>query len=227
MAVAGKGRWFVTAKPSAHQGARRELAAQVRRLIEQCLMTEVPKDVLEAAAMKVKSLVLELQKKQGIPFFEAIQNGDYASNRLPYADRNLAVGHANPIAPPMILEEEGEWVVGKVKLGRAYEGAPGFIHGGVVSLLFDQLFGSIIIREAIAGVTGELNVRYEKPTPVGVPLVFRTRLADIEGRHHRCEGVLVSGDEVLARASALMVAVDRDHLRGLFEAAHGASGEGE
>ena len=209
--------------PPPHQESRRELAARTRELVEQCLMTEVPRDVLEQAAQRVASIVEDLKRSQGVPFFEAIKSGHYLQNKVAYADRNLVVGHANPLAPPMLLDVDGDWTVGTVNLGRVYEGAPGFIHGGVVSLLFDQIFGSIIVRHGVPGVTGELQIRYIKPTPVCVPLKLMARIEEVDGRHYKCAGKLLCGEEVLVRGSAVMIAVEKEHLRVLFETTHNRS----
>ena len=189
-------------------------------------MTEVSQDVIEDATTRIEGVLEDLKAVQGVPFYEAIANGHYLENRIAYADRNLVVGKANPVAPPMKLSSEDEWVVEHVTLGRVYEGAPGFIHGGIVSLIFDQIFGSIMVREGVPGLTGELQIRYKKPTPVSVPLKLMARIKEIEGRQYRCEGKLLHGGEVLVTGRALMVAVEGERLRFLFEAAHGESEDG-
>jgi len=218
-----KGRWYVTEMPEPHQAARRDLADKVREVIEQCLMTEVSQDVIEDATARIGDVLEDLKAVQGVPFREAIANGHYLANRIAYADRNSVIGKANPLAAPMDLSSEDEWAVGHVTLGRVYEGAPGFIHGGVVSMLFDQIFGSIMVREGVPGLTGELQIRYKKPTPVSVPLKLMARIKDINGRQYRCEGKLLHGGDVLVTGRALMVAVEGEQLRVLFEAAHGES----
>ena len=45
------------------------------------------------------------------------------------------VGLANPLAPPMTMEadEEAKVIRGEVHFGRAYEGAPGCVHGGYLA----------------------------------------------------------------------------------------------
>ena len=68
-----------------------------------------------------------------------------------------------------------------VTLGAAHEGAPGRAHGGIVAGLFDDVFGFVLGVIQEPAFTGELKVRYERPTPLHRPLLCRGRLASATG----------------------------------------------
>ena len=109
---------------------------------------------------------------------------------------------------------EGEEVVATVVLRRAFEGAPGRAHGGIVAAAFDDVTGFVIGMLREPAFTGELTVRYVKPVPVDQPLEMRARLA-VENvassssrpkRHH--------GDELVATCKAIYITVDPTRFAG-------------
>ena len=53
-----------------------------------------------------------------------------------------STGFRNAIAPPLVMHEEpdGLWW-SEFELGEAYQGPPGWVHGGVLALVLDQLLG--------------------------------------------------------------------------------------
>ena len=97
-------------------------------------------------------------------------------------------------------------------LDAAHEGAPGRAHGGIVAGLFDDVFGFVLGVVQQPAFTGELKVRYERPTPLHRPLLCRGRLASRQGRKLLIEGELVdpSGPDetVVARGTGLFITVD-------------------
>ena len=208
--------WYAFKDPGEHQKARRVLSDKVRALVEECLLSEVPIEEMGKAGEFLESALGVLRRQRGSSFVEAVENGDFKASPITYADRNPVIGKANPIASPMLLDGDGEWVVGRVNLGSVYEGPPGFVHGGVISTLLDQLFGSLMVREGVACLTARLAVRYRRPTPIGEDLVLRARIGRSVGRRYMCEGLLSFGDKKMADADAMMVAVDNEHLVSLF-----------
>lgn len=81
------------------------------------------------------------------------------------------------------------------------------VHGGVLPLLFDHMFG-MIAHAAGRPIsrTAFLHVDYRKITPIDAPLVMRGRVSRIEGRKAFVSAALVDGDEtVLAEGNGLMI----------------------
>jgi len=51
-----------------------------------------------------------------------------------------------------------------------------YLHGGVISLLFDELLGWTSRFLGYKALTARLEVRYRKPVPIGTPLLFKGEL---------------------------------------------------
>jgi len=128
-----------------------------------------------------------------------------------FEDRAVA-GRANPTSVDLEVEFEDEEVVARVTLRRAFEGAPGRAHGGIVAAVFDDVTGFVIGRIGQPAFTGELTVRFVAPVPVDEPLVLRARL---DGRERR--KIFISAEAtaradtdplVVARCHAIYIAVD-------------------
>lgn len=125
----------------------------------------------------------------------------------PMTDRAVG-GQTNPISAELEIEHDDDEVVVRTVLGAAYEGAPGRAHGGMVAALFDDVTGFALPLAGTAAYTGELTVRYHRPVPIGTPLEFRTRIAGRQGRKLRITADCTAGDEAVASAEALFIAVD-------------------
>jgi acyl-coenzyme A thioesterase PaaI-like protein len=81
------------------------------------------------------------------------------------------------------------------------------VHGGVLPLLFDHMFG-MISHAAGRPIsrTAFLHVDYRKVTPIDVPLAIRGRVTRTEGRKAFVSAELVDADEaLLAEGNGLMV----------------------
>jgi acyl-coenzyme A thioesterase PaaI-like protein len=81
------------------------------------------------------------------------------------------------------------------------------VHGGVLPLLFDHMFG-MISHAAGRPIsrTAFLHVDYRKITPIDAPLLVRGRVTRTEGRKAFVAAELVDGDDaLLAEAHGLMV----------------------
>lgn len=90
---------------------------------------------------------------------------------------------------------------------RFHVGGNHAVHGGVLPLLFDHMFG-MVSHAAGRPIsrTAFLHVDYRKITPIDAPLVVRGRVTSTEGRKAFVAAELRDGDEaVLAEASGLMV----------------------
>jgi len=86
-----------------------------------------------------------------------------------------------------------------------FAGPPGAAHGGIVAAYLDEvLSGAVVSHTGRVHVTGELSVRYVRPTPVERPLLGRGRAVRAEGKYVDLEGTIEDLDtrEVVARATA-------------------------
>jgi len=59
---------------------------------------------------------------------------------------------------------------------RKYCGWSRYLHGGLVSLIFDELLGWLSFNLGYDAVTARLEVRYRQPVPVGSRVILRGEL---------------------------------------------------
>ena len=124
-----------------------------------------------------------------------------------FEDRAVA-GRCNPTAVDLEVNWEEDEIVATVVLHRAFEGAPGRAHGGIVSAVFDDITGFVIGRIGEPAFTGELTVRFVAPVPVEEPLTIRTRLERRERRKLFITAEASAGDAVVATCKAIYITVD-------------------
>lgn len=82
-----------------------------------------------------------------------------------------------------------------------HQSYPGRMHGGVITALLDETIGRAIMinyGEAIWGVTVQLNVRFLKPVPLGVPLSAVGRITLDRSRIFEGTGELYLPDGTVA-----------------------------
>ncbi len=141
------------------------LTSALRRLGEVSLRTTVERDVVLEAQHQVEQITARLEA-QMIPanFGVVVTTSGHVRG---YG--NAVVGLRNPIAPPLTIVQD------RVKGGASsefflnalYEGPPGKVHGGVLALVLDQIFGEAAAAGGTPGMTGTLTLRYLKPTALG------------------------------------------------------------
>jgi acyl-coenzyme A thioesterase PaaI-like protein len=126
---------------------------------------------------------------------------------LSHGDRPFA-GPFSPWSVDMEVRREGDEAVGRVTFREAHEGAPRRCHGGVVAGVFDDVLGYVLQVHQLIAFTGTLSVRYEQPTPLFRPLVFRARLNGQEGRKLFMAADSWDGDRKIASAEAIFIVTD-------------------
>lgn len=160
---------------------------------------------LEAAPRRTRDFVRI--KRQFFP--QGVEDGE----QIVHFDECFVSGRWNPLGIGIEVWREGEGVRATVKLGAAFEGAPGRSHGGIVSAIFDDVMGYLLTVHEIPAFTGELTVRYLAPTPMGVELTFRSWLLHRDGRRILTEAEALAGDQRLATATATFIEVDPSRFR--------------
>ncbi|MEO3783032.1 PaaI family thioesterase [Actinocorallia sp. B10E7] len=180
-----------------------ELAAEVRRLNEAAVHTELPEDELEELTAQVRALTDRLNTvRRDLPPI----SGTGESGML----QQLAgpvTGVLNPIAPPCQVEflEDGSVRTG-FTLNTVYEGPPGLVHGGVSAMIMDQLLGLAANGRGVSGLTATLEMRYRRPTPLGEPLTAEARIDRVEGRRTHAVGRILNAEgKVTIEAAAVFV----------------------
>ncbi|EPQ71445.1 hypothetical protein MMMB2_5279 [Mycobacterium marinum MB2] len=117
-------------------------------------------------------------------------------------------GMGSLLLPPWTLTRYApDGVEMRGSFSRFHVGGNSAVHGGVLPLLFDHMFGMISHAAARPiSRTAFLHVDYRKITPIDTPLLVRGRVTRTEGRKAFVAAELVDADEVLlAEANGLMV----------------------
>ncbi len=127
--------------------------------------------------------------------------------RLNHFPDCIVSGAANPMGLGMAIWRDDDEAVARVRLGHAFEGAPGRAHGGVVAAIFDDVMGMVLTIHAEPAFTARLMVSYLAPVPVGVELEFRARQTWREGRKLFIAAEARHAGEVLAEAEGLFIAL--------------------
>ena len=199
------------------RAAMRRLGDAMRVLVERMFATSVPLPAVEEAIESLDRLNrrLDAYPTGRIPegFSEASTSGD------PHAffDNSPLMGRANPLAPPIATAIEDNRVVGRVRFGAAYEGAPGCVHGGFVAAAFDEVLGMAQSLTGTPGMTGTMTVRYRRPTPLYADLRFEGWVDRVDGRKIFTVGQALHDDEPTAEADAVFITVDFSRIADLYD----------
>jgi acyl-coenzyme A thioesterase PaaI-like protein len=125
-----------------------------------------------------------------------------------YLPRSPLVGQVSPLAPPIDYEHGNGRLTGRGEFHAAYEGPPGYVHGGWIALAFDEMLGMANIATGHPGMTGRLSIRYRRPTPLHRPVTFEAWTEEVDGRRIVTRGTLTVDGAVTAEAEGLFVMID-------------------
>jgi acyl-coenzyme A thioesterase PaaI-like protein len=211
------GSWL--AEPTETDPAKRDLARELRQLLHSLGRSGATADEMRQFAARIREGRERLGRSSRTNA-GAIDGRSFPPGMEDFLDRSPITGQANPLAPPAVLRRdmEARRVTGEVTFDAAFEGAPGIVHGGFVAALLDEALGMATIFSGSTGMTVELVTRYRRHTPVSTPLRLAAWLVSTEGRRIRTAGELLCGDDVLALASGLFIAVDSGKFAALAAA---------
>jgi len=178
------------------------LTAAIRRLIDAGIHTDVDEAAAREAQAAVEAVTATLERKKRT----ASNTLRHEDTGRPLAWANPAIGVRNAIAPPMVIHHEPDgraW--SEFTLSGAYEGPPGWVHGGICALVLDHILG----EAASDGLTqpkftGTITLKYLRGTPLGelraeayidrtegVKTFARGSISDAEGTTVEAEGVFI------------------------------------
>ena len=185
---------------------RGRLAEAVRALIDAVMTTEgEDSELLLDVAAEAERLAARLGGgREAGAGYRPRSHGDY----LP---RSPVVGQASPLAPRIDWEESDSAIDGQPGIeahgtfGAPYEGPPGYVHGGMIALAFDEVLGIANIAAGHPGMTARLTIHYRKPTPLFRDLHFRAALDRVEGRRIMSRAEVWDGEILTAQAEGLFV----------------------
>jgi acyl-coenzyme A thioesterase PaaI-like protein len=186
---------------------RVRLTQAVRHLIDVALTAEnVTEARLHDAADTAERVAAELgEATTGAPTRSVRTRQEMGHDD--YLPRSPLVGAVSPMAPPLAYEFRDGRIHAHGVFHAAYEGPPGYVHGGWIALSFDEVLGMTNIGSGHPGMTGKLSVRYRRPTPLHVDVRFEGWVEQVDGRRIVAKGSLHAGDELTAEAEGLFVII--------------------
>ncbi|BBY73925.1 thioesterase [Mycolicibacterium parafortuitum] len=184
---------FEAAEPG--PGFGRFLTA-MRRAQDLAVSADPDPDTWNEAADRVEELVALLE-----PFRAG--EGVGPSSRVPSLP-----GAGSLLMPPWTVTKfEADGVELEVTFSRYHVGGNSAVHGGVLPLLFDSMFGMVIHATGRPiSRTAFLHVDYRRVTPIDTVLTARGWLREAEGRKAWVNAELLDADgNVLAESNGLMI----------------------
>jgi acyl-coenzyme A thioesterase PaaI-like protein len=160
-----------------------------------------------ADVMRDAPLRQRVMTSEGLANFKMAIPGEHEVVRHQLFSDSVVSGAANPMGLGGYLWREGDTAVMEVTLGKAFEGAPGQAHGGIVAALLDETMGLVNAIHEVLAFTAQLDIKFLEPTPVNEPITARAWRARSDNRKHYIEAELLAGERVVATASALFIAV--------------------
>ena len=216
-----KGFHIRTEERSENDKRRIEIAKEVRTVIDQLLATSAPVEELERTQEIINQAVALLKSRSHSHDYEGPSEGSLAPLNS-FLDRSPIIGAINPLSVPMRMEIDGDGgtestVVGHAIFPAAYEGPPGCVHGGFIAAYFDEVLGMAQSLSGNPGMTVNLTVDYRAPTPLKQTVIFRGRVASIDGRKISVSGTLHHGETLCAEAKGLFVSMRPEVFSRLVE----------
>jgi uncharacterized protein (TIGR00369 family) len=106
-------------------------------------------------------------------------------------------------------------VVSLPTVGDAFEGHPGFLHGGVIVTLLDEAMSKAVRATGRVAVTRNIEVDFLRPVLSGAPLRLEGRVVRSDGRKHWAESEIVDAEgKLLAQAKGLFLEITQDQKKG-------------
>ncbi|WP_255799547.1 PaaI family thioesterase [Mycobacteroides abscessus] len=177
------------------------LTESVRRLVELTIRTEAEATTIAEAKARIDSVVEDLSRSVMSSSFGVRQVADGQGP----AWGNAVIGVRNPLAPPLAVHHEADGSVwSEFILGAQYEGPPGHVHGGICALVLDHVLGATAHQPGRPSVTGTLQLRYERGTPLG-PLRAEAHVDRIEGVKTFAVGYITDAAGITVRAEGVFI----------------------
>ena len=200
---------------SSYWNAKRTLAEAMRALQEQVLTADISEAEALSLAERIKAETTELAALVQVTGIIANARRKQHGNIAVINHELLAIGgHSHPGAPGIKIWHAGDETHGSVQCGWAFEGPPGHVHGGWVAGMLDHFMGIAHMRAGRPGMTGSLDVRYHRPTPLNVELALRASHEVISERRTRVIAEILHEDQVTASAVAIFIRPSRNIFKG-------------
>ena len=196
---------------------RAQAAGALRELGHEFLLSDLNKEQLARIAKHAKELLEELKETPNRvrevhsgaldDYKMTVPNDGRGEKHQLFAD-SVVSGDSNPMGINAKLWREGEVAFIEATLEKAFEGAPGRAHGGMVAALIDETMGLVMSIQGVVAFTVQLDVSYRAPTPIFRPIVAKAWLDHVERKKLFITCEVRDGDAICAEAKGIFVSVD-------------------
>jgi uncharacterized protein (TIGR00369 family) len=129
-------------------------------------------------------------------------------------------GGANARGMQLTFEQNdvAQRIRGEFRISADYQGGPGFVHGGIIAMLLDEVMAKVSRFAGDHAVTAELTVEYLRPVKVDRDLIVEGWEVGRVGRKRSREGeIRDASGAVLARGRGTFLEIDPARLRAAVE----------
>jgi uncharacterized protein (TIGR00369 family) len=144
-------------------------------------------------------------------------------------NRCFGCGGANARGMRLTFEQDdsARRIRGVFRVGGDFQGGPGFVHGGIVATLLDEVMAKVNRFAQEIAMTAELTVEYKKPIPIDEDLIVEGWEVERNGRTRLREGEIRDASGVLlARGRGRFIAIDERRFAALNARGQGDSNKG-
>ncbi|MDG1065875.1 MAG: PaaI family thioesterase [Luminiphilus sp.] len=184
--------------------ARRQVATAVKALIEAATTSDIDPSGASAIAKSIDAITAKLKDRRQLKGVIAHANA-YGSYPVANHEMLCVGGESHPMSPGLRHWFDEHKVYGAVTFNWSYEGPPNHVHGGWVAAILDHFMGMAQIYAGNAGMTGGLDIRYQRPTPLNCELDLVASLSPLSERKMKVDAELSHAGQVTASASAIFV----------------------
>ncbi|MFZ5724160.1 MAG: PaaI family thioesterase [Pseudomonadota bacterium] len=198
-------------EPTDEYRVRRRIGDALKRIADRMVRCDAPSAELEAIAAELEAVATKTsvygRRSQSDIYARLFARNATRQDVLDILDYEIFTGLSTPISPPMQLWLDGDVVRGKANLGLPFQGPPGRVHGGVIAAMLDVLMAKTQDLTRTMGVTGTLNIRYIRATPLKTDIDMEARVLRTDGRKLFCEGRFFVDGQQTVHADGIWIAM--------------------
>lgn len=195
---------------------RRALAQEVAALNRRLIRLDAPETELEATREQLAALNARLDQWDKRNYMDIVQRlfagRGSRQDVLDLLDFEILTGRATAISPPVELWLDGDTVRGRACFGEEFQGPPGRVHGGVISLALDMVMAKCQDFFTSKGFTGTLNIRYLDATPLEHDIDFEASVDRVEGRKLFAKAKVFADGKQCVEASGIWITAQGDYV---------------
>ncbi|MFT4082135.1 MAG: PaaI family thioesterase [Nocardioides sp.] len=189
---------------------RAALTDEVRDLVLAAAVTRVEADELAAVRDEVTRLRARLEAAVAE---RSVRQAFESALDAAAAGEPFRVSQYNAFGIPIAIVIAGETAHAELVADARHEGPPDCVHGGIAAWLMDTMLGLVMQARGRRAVTATLDIRYQRPTPLGALLKLESRVSGAQGRKVWIEGWIEVDDVKTVTAEGLFVELPDGRLK--------------